>query len=145
MAAALTGFAIWQGERALRARIRAERLRIEQFRVDQESRRPLAGRARQAGVEGVAVPAACLRKPKCWYAVALPAGIDRVDVAGGMLPGWSALLTMTAAHQLAAGGEVTVLTFPAGPSRPTVAASRRAAAALSPPSGCCPLTWRGLT
>ena len=60
VAAALTGFAIWQGERALRARIRAERLRVEQFRADQESRLFAwqAEHARQA--QGVAVPAARL-------------------------------------------------------------------------------------
>ncbi|HTZ22988.1 MAG TPA: hypothetical protein VMC83_03245, partial [Streptosporangiaceae bacterium] len=51
---------------------------------------------------------------KRWFAVPLPAGIDRVDVAGGTLPGWSALLTMTAVHRLAAGGEVTVLDLSGG-------------------------------
>jgi hypothetical protein len=46
--------------------------------------------------------------------VALPAGIDRVDAAGGTLPSLSALFTMTAAHQLAVGGEVTVLDLSGG-------------------------------
>jgi hypothetical protein len=44
-----------------------------------------------------------------WYGVALPAEIDRVDVAGGTLAGWSALLALLAGFRLAAGGEVTVL------------------------------------
>ncbi len=44
-----------------------------------------------------------------WYGVALPAEIDRVDVAGGTQAGWSALLAMLAGLRLAAGGEVTVL------------------------------------
>jgi len=114
VAAALTGFAIWQGERALRARIRAERLRVEQFRADQESRLFAwqAEHARQ--LREWQSRRLAFESQKRWYAVALPAGIDRVDVAGGTLPGWSALLTMTAAHQLAAGGEVTVLDLSGG-------------------------------
>ena len=31
-----------------------------------------------------------------WFALTLPAGLDRVDVAGGTLAGWSAMLTMAA-------------------------------------------------
>ena len=114
VAAALTGFAIWQGERALRARIRAERRRVEQFRADQESRLFAwqAEHARQ--VREWQSRRLAYESQKRWYAVTLPAGIDRVDVAGGTLPGWSALLTMTAAHQLAAGGEVTVLDLSGG-------------------------------
>jgi hypothetical protein len=114
VAVALTGFALWQGERALRARIRAERLRIEQFRADQESRLFAwqAEHARQ--VREWQSRRLAFESQKRWYAVALPAGIDRVDVAGGTLPGWSALLTMTAARQLAAGGEVTVLDLSGG-------------------------------
>jgi hypothetical protein len=48
------------------------------------------------------------RQPS-WFAVGLPAGIDRVDVAGGTLAGWSALVTTIAAPRLSSGGEVTVL------------------------------------
>lgn len=113
-AAALSGFAIWQGQRALRARIGAERLRVERFRADQEARlfawqaehaRQLRDwQARRLAYEG----------QKRWYAVSLPAGVDRVDVAGGTLSGWSALLTMTAAHRLAADGEVTVVDLSGG-------------------------------
>ena len=51
---------------------------------------------------------------KRWYAVSLPGGIHRVDVAGGTLSGWSAMLTTAAAHRLAAGGEVTVLDLSEG-------------------------------
>ena len=114
VAVALTGFALWQGERALRARIGAERLRVEQFRADQESRLFAwqAEHARQ--VREWQAQRLAFENQKRWYAVSLPAGIDRVDVAGGTLPGWSALLTMTAAHQLAAGGEVTVLDLSGG-------------------------------
>ena len=44
----------------------------------------------------------------------VPDGIDRVDVAGGTLSGWSALLTMVAAQRLAMGGEVTVIDLSGG-------------------------------
>lgn len=114
VAGGLSGYAIWQGERALRVRIRAERLRVERFRADQESRlfAAQAEHARQVG-EWQARRFA-YENQKRWYAVSLPAGIDRVDVAGGTLAGWSALLTMTAAYRLAAGGEVTVLDLSGG-------------------------------
>jgi len=39
-----------------------------------------------------------------WEAVSVPSQIDRIDVAGGTLAGWSALSTMIAAPLLAAGG-----------------------------------------
>jgi len=49
-----------------------------------------------------------------WYPVALPGEIDRVDLAGGTLAGWSALLTMLAVPKLAAGDEITVLDLSEG-------------------------------
>ena len=51
---------------------------------------------------------------KRWYGVTVPGGIHRVDVAGGTLSGWSAMLTTAAAHRLAAGAEVTVLDLTEG-------------------------------
>jgi hypothetical protein len=113
-AGGLSGYAIWQGQKALRARIAAERLRVERFRADQESRlfawqEEHARQAREWQARRFAYD-----NQKNWHAVSLPAGIDRVDVAGGTLSGWSALLTMTAVYQLAAGGEVTVLDLSGG-------------------------------
>ncbi len=110
----LSGYAIWQGQRALGAAIVAERLRVERFRADQDSHLF----ARQAE-HALQVTEWQRRRfahdsQKRWYAVSLPAGIDRVDVAGGTLSGWSALVTMTGAHQLASGGEVTVLDLSGG-------------------------------
>jgi hypothetical protein len=114
VAGGLSGYAIWQGKRALGVRIAAERRRMEQFRAEQESRlfawqaeharQVTEWQRRRFAYEG----------QKRWYAVSLPAGIDRVDVAGGTLAGWSALVTMTAAHRLAAGGEVTVVDLSGG-------------------------------
>ena len=53
------------------------------------------------------------RQP-AWFAVGLPAGIDRIDVAGGTLAGWSALVTTLAAPRLSAGGEVSVVDLSEG-------------------------------
>jgi hypothetical protein len=126
-AVVLTGFAIWQGERALRARIRAERLRVEQFRADQDSRlfEWQAEHARQ--LRDWQARRLAYEAQKQWYAVPIPAGVDRVDVAGGTLSGWSALLTMTAVHRLAAGGEATVIDLSGGAVAADLVAVARAA------------------
>jgi hypothetical protein len=126
-AVVLTGFAIWQGERALRARIRAERLRVERFRADQDSRLFAwqAEHARQ--LRDWQARRLAYEAQKHWYAVPLPAGVNRVDVAGGTLSGWSALLTMTAAHRLAAGGEATVIDLSGGAVAADLVAVARAA------------------
>jgi hypothetical protein len=57
--------------------------------------------------------------------------VDRVDVAGGTLAGWSALLTMAAAYGLAAGGEATVVDLSGGAVAADLA-SLAAAAGLAP-------------
>jgi hypothetical protein len=114
LAGGLGGYAIWQGRRALAVRIAAERQRVEQFRAEQESRLFAwqAEHARQ--VAEWQRRRFSYDSQKRWFAVSLPTGIDRVDVAGGTLGGWSALVTMTAAHRLAAGGEVTVVDLSGG-------------------------------
>jgi hypothetical protein len=114
LAGGLSGYAIWQGKRALGVRVAAERHRVEQFRADQESRLFAwqAEHARQ--VSEWQRHRFAYDNQKRWFAASLPAGIDRVDVAGGTLAGWSALVTMVAAHRLAAGGEVTVVDLSGG-------------------------------
>jgi hypothetical protein len=112
-AAGLSGYAIWQGQRVLRRRIDAERLRAERLRADQEhslhqAQAEHAGRVRQWEEQYSA-----FARQKRWHAVPVPDGIDRVDVAGGTLAGWSAMLTM-AAYRLAAGGEATVVDLSGG-------------------------------
>ncbi len=49
-----------------------------------------------------------------WYAVAVPDEIDRIDVAGGTLPGWSAIITLIGATRLYSGGHLTVLDLSEG-------------------------------
>jgi hypothetical protein len=57
--------------------------------------------------------AASWRQPH-WYPATVPAHVSRVDLAGGTMAGWSALLTTLAAFRLAAGGQVTVLDLTEG-------------------------------
>jgi hypothetical protein len=107
--ALLTGHAFWQGERALRSRIDAERHRVSGLRADTE-RQLFAWQAEHAArVHAWQAHRAAYEQQKRWYAVTAPPGVQRVDVAGGTLSGWSAMLTTAGAYLLAAGGQVTVL------------------------------------
>jgi hypothetical protein len=113
-AAGRSGRAIWRGERVLRRRLDAERLRVERFRAD------LAAQSRQAQAEYARdmgrwrEQRSAFVSQKRWYAVPVPGGTDRVDVAGGTLAGWSAMLTMAAGYRLATNGEVTVVDLSGG-------------------------------
>jgi hypothetical protein len=108
-AAALSANAIWQGERALRARVAAERLRLDGISAEAE-RRLFAGQAEHATlVRCWQASRLAFEQQKRWYAVNLPEGTGRIDIAGGTLAGWSAMLTTAGAYRLAEGGAVTVL------------------------------------
>jgi hypothetical protein len=133
-AAALGVRAIWRGRRELRATIEAEGRRVAAARDAQEdqlfalqedhARRFRAWQSQQQ---------AFTRQPH-WYPVTLPEQIDRVDVAGGTLAGWSALLTVAATSRLATGGEITVLDLSQG----AVAGDL---VALAQDMGIAPLVW----
>jgi hypothetical protein len=114
LVAAVSGYALWQGERALRSRLADERARVDKIRAAQESRL-FAWQAEHAAQarEWQALHAA-YEHQKRWYAVCAPDGVHRVDVAGGTLSGWSAMLTTAGVNRLAAGGEVTVLDLSEG-------------------------------
>ena len=113
-AAGPSGARAWRGERALRARIEAEHQRIAAFRADAAAQqaRQRAEHTRQAA-EWRRQQAAFTQQ-KRWHAVPVPAGLDRLDVAGGTLAGWSAMLTTAGAYHLAAGGEMTVVDLSGG-------------------------------
>jgi hypothetical protein len=132
LTAGLSGYKIWRGRRVLRRRIGAERARVERFRADQETRlrQAQAEHARRAG-EWHEQRAAFISQ-KRWYAVPVPSGIDRVDVAGGTLAGWSAMLTMAAAYRLATDGEVTVVDLSGGAVGADLAALAAAAGGAPP-------------
>ncbi|HTP16389.1 MAG TPA: hypothetical protein VMK13_11195 [Streptosporangiaceae bacterium] len=126
--------AVWRRERELRSAIEAERQRVAAIRAVQQSR--LAARQEQHARrcrDWQQRRGAFGRQPQ-WYPVSLPGDIDRIDVAGGTLAGWSALLTTIAAPRLSAGGEVTVLDLTEG----AVAADLVAVASRS---GIAPLVW----
>jgi hypothetical protein len=132
--AALTGYALWQGKQALRSRVADEQRRVAKLRAEQESQLFAwqAEHARRAR-EWQALRTA-YEQQKQWYAICLPADIDRVDVGGGTLSGWSAMLTMIGATRLAAGGEVTVLDLSEG-------AVARDLIGFARTSGIAPLVW----
>jgi hypothetical protein len=112
--AVVSGYAVWQGERALRSRLADEQTRVGRIRAAQESQlfawqAEHATRVREWQARRVAY-----EHQKRWYAVCAPGGIHRVDVAGGTLSGWSAMVATAGAHRLAAGSEVTVLDLSEG-------------------------------
>ena len=112
--AAVSGYAIRQGQRALRARLSDERARIGKMRAAQESRLFAWQAEHAARVRAWRALRFAHEHQKRWYAVRVPDGVHRVDVAGGTLSGWSAMLTTVGANRLAAGGEVTVLDLSEG-------------------------------
>jgi len=112
--AAVSGYAIWQGQRALRARLAEERARVGKMRAAQESRLFAWQAEHAARVREWRALRFAYEHQKRWYAVCVPDGVHRVDVAGGTLSGWSAMLTTVGANRLAAGGEVTVLDLSEG-------------------------------
>ena len=134
LVAAVSGYAIWQGERALRSRLADERERVGKMRAAQESRlfawqAEHATRMREWQQLRLAY-----ERQKRWYAVCAPDGVHRVDIAGGTLSGWSAMLTTAGANRLAAGGEVTVLDLTEGAVALDLIGFARA-------SGVDPLVW----
>ncbi len=125
---------VWHGRRALRALVAREERRVARARAVQDRRwhgwqQEHGRRLRDWQARG-----RLFQDQPRWYGVALAADLDRVDVAGGTLAGWSALLTMLAGCRLAAGGEVTVLDLGAG-----AAAQDLLRAAAS--AGAAPLVW----
>ena len=103
-----------RGQRDLRDRVAAEEQRVAGFRAAAE--RDAAARAarHRRDVRAWREQTEAFRGQPQWFPVALPGGIHRVDLAGGTLAGWSALLTSVAVPRLAAGGEVTVLDLTEG-------------------------------
>jgi hypothetical protein len=103
-----------RGATALAAELRAEELRVAAFAAAQ--RRQLAERQQKhvREVRTWKMRNNAFRRQPQWYPVTVPTAVHRVDVAGGTLAGWSALLTMVAAPRLATGGDVTVLDLTEG-------------------------------
>jgi hypothetical protein len=114
LVAAVSGNALWQGRRALRTRLADERSRVGRIRAAQQDRLAAWQAEHASRVTQWQALRIAYEHQKRWYAVCAPGGVHRVDVAGGTLSGWAAMLTTAAAHRLAAGAEVTVLDLSEG-------------------------------
>ena len=132
--AVLAARQIRRGEQALRGRVAAEERRVGTIRDLQEARL-FEWQAQHAGqARDWQARRAAYERQKHWYAVSLGCDIDRVDVAGGTLSGWSAMLTMTGIPRLQSGGELTVVDLTGG-------AVARDLLAVSGRAGINPLVW----
>jgi hypothetical protein len=112
--AGITGYSMWQSEKALRARMAEENERFQR-REDERRRRLEAAHAAHArAYQEWQHRREAFESQHEWYAVTVPQGVARVDVAGGTLSGWSAMVTMMGAARLASGSQVTVLDLSEG-------------------------------
>ncbi|WP_395110650.1 hypothetical protein [Actinomadura sp. SCN-SB] len=110
----ITGYAWWQDERAIRERLMQERLRSERERAAWQRERDAAeSRYREAYREWEERQRAYAGQRE-WYPVAVPPDVDRVDVVGGTLAGWSAAITTMGAARLAVGARLTVIDLSEG-------------------------------
>ncbi|GGO02765.1 hypothetical protein [Microbispora bryophytorum] len=112
--AAICTYAIRQGDRTVNERLDARRRKALR---EQERRRQEIVTAQEehaAKYRDWAEKKNRFDQQINWYAVAVPDDIDRVDVAGGTLTGWSALLTLIGATRLYSGGHLTVLDLSEG-------------------------------
>jgi hypothetical protein len=94
-------------------------LAAEYHRVDQATAGAVAGlaashRSHASDFRAWQRRKALFDRQPAWFAVSLPPGIDRLDVAGGTLSGWSALVTTIAVTRLSLGGDVTVVDLTEG-------------------------------
>jgi len=132
--AALAARQLERSDQSMRARVAREERRVGTIRSLQEARlfEWQAQHADQARAWQAARSA--YERQKHWFAMSLACDIDRIDVAGGTLSGWSAMLTMTGMPRLQSGGELTVVDLTDGAvARDLLAVSRRA--------GIDPLVW----
>jgi hypothetical protein len=134
LCAGVAGYGVWQGEQALRSRVEEEKGRLGKIRAEQENRL-FAWQAEHARrfQDWQERRGAFDRQPQ-WYAVSLPEDVDRVDLAGGTLSGWSAMFTVVGASRLTAGGELTVVDLSEGAVAGDLIAVARQA-------GISPLVW----
>jgi hypothetical protein len=132
--AVLAAREIRRSEQLMRTRVAGERSRVAKIAALQEARL-FEWQARHAEqTRDWQTRRTAYEQQKHWYAVSLGSDVDRIDVAGGTLSGWSAMLTMIGLPRLQAGGEVTVIDLTDGPvAQDLVAVADRA--------GLDPLVW----
>ncbi len=82
-----------RGERRLSALVASERQRVERSVRPNRPALAVSHREHASDYRAWRRRKSVYDRQPSWFAVALPAGIDRLDMAGGTLAGWSALLT----------------------------------------------------
>ncbi|WP_344275916.1 coiled-coil domain-containing protein [Actinomadura napierensis] len=110
----ITGGALWRDEQAVRARMADERERGERERVARDREHDAARRAYDDARREWERRHRAYESQREWYPVAVPPGVDRVDVVGGTLAGWSAAVTTMGAARLAVGARLTVIDLSEG-------------------------------
>ncbi|WP_169953092.1 hypothetical protein [Microbispora sp. H11081] len=112
--AAICTYAIRQGDRTVNERLAARRRKALREQERRQREIVTAQEEHAAKYRDWAEKKSRFDQQINWYAVAVPDDIDRVDVAGGTLTGWSALVTLIGATRLYSGGHLTVLDLSEG-------------------------------
>lgn len=111
---AITGSALRRDERAVRARLDQARAVGERERAAKRRERDAADKEHEAAYRDWERRRRAFDSQREWYPVAVPPGVDRVDVVGGTLAGWAATVTTMGAARLAVGARVTVIDLSEG-------------------------------
>ncbi|UBU14181.1 hypothetical protein [Nonomuraea gerenzanensis] len=112
--AAILSYALLQGDRAVKYRVLEQQARDERQRRERDKDLFRAQEEHAERYREWQESKERHDRQLTWYAVAVPDEIDRIDVAGGTLPGWSALVTLLGATRLYSGGHLTVLDLSEG-------------------------------
>ncbi|AQZ67055.1 unnamed protein product [[Actinomadura] parvosata subsp. kistnae] len=112
--AAILSYALLQGDRAVKYRVLEQQARDERQRRERDKDLFRAQEEHAQRYREWQESKERYDRQLTWYAVAVPDEIDRIDVAGGTLPGWSALVTLLGATRLYSGGHLTVLDLSEG-------------------------------
>ncbi|WP_206059316.1 hypothetical protein, partial [Nonomuraea zeae] len=112
--AAICSYALLQGDRAVKYRVLEQQARNERQRQERDKELFRAQEEHAERYREWQESKERHDKQLTWYAVAVPDELDRIDVAGGTLPGWSALITLLGATRLYSGGHLTVLDLSEG-------------------------------
>ncbi|MWA07237.1 hypothetical protein F8568_044290 [Actinomadura sp. LD22] len=111
---AITGGALWRDGQAVRERLADERDRAAREQARRARERAAAQRAYDEARREWERRHRAYESQREWYPVAVPPGVDRVDVVGGTLAGWSAAVTTMGAARLAVGARLTVIDLSEG-------------------------------
>ncbi|XRQ10872.1 hypothetical protein ACN3XK_08240, partial [Actinomadura welshii] len=111
---AITGGSLWRDERAVRERMAQQRAAEERRRAESERKRAADEKAYAEARSDWERRLSAYESQREWYPVAVPPGVDRVDVVGGTLAGWSAAVTTMGAARLAVGARLTVIDLSEG-------------------------------